>query len=135
MSNCHIKNDTFEILMKVANVPEPAGISYPLEELQKVCNFINEFKPLGELAPSIDSFKITLENVSHQLVKSRVALDKLFVTVLVFPILKGEIVLQNIKEGKEIALTMRGTGMVDENSRRVSQYSFITADIKLIDKV
>lgn len=125
--------NTIEVFLKQADVTDRWNRAYPLEELVKLCNSINnsELPPFGEFSASQDSL-ISLERVSHSIIAARMDHDKLMVTLKILPTPLGNVLKQLHETECTISARMRGTGRLDMDENgvyRVSDYSLLTVDI------
>lgn len=122
--------NTIEVLLKQANVVDSAGRIFPLEELTKVCNNINESElpPFGEFGIGKDSL-ITVDNISHTVVSARMDGDKLMVTINLLDTPMGRLAQKCKNDKLPIKGALRSVGFVDEETKLVSRLQFITADI------
>lgn len=122
--------NTIEVLLKQANTPDSVGRIFPLEELTKVCNNINESElpPFGEFGIGKDSL-ITVENVSHTVVSARMDGDRLMATIKLLDTPMGKIAQKCKNDKLPIKGAMRSVGFVDEETKLVSDLQFITVDI------
>jgi hypothetical protein len=135
-----MKHTTYNVILKEAGVKDRFGRMYPLDELQKLCDHINENTPFGKIgADDAGAAGIELEKVSHSITNAIIKDNKLMVTLKVLPTPQGEILLDKLNNYEERSgngglldrdhVMMNGVGHVDGDGT-VKNYSLLSINVK-----
>lgn len=134
-----MKHRTYNVLLKQAGVKDKFGRIYPLNELHKLCDHINQNVVFGKIGTDeSDVSGINVETVSHSITNAFIRDNKLMVTLKVLPTPQGEILLNMLNEYEESFgngglldrdhVMMNGVGHVDDDGT-VRNYSLLSINV------
>jgi hypothetical protein len=106
---------------------------YPVEEISKAVDFINEqiakgHSVLGEVDHPAD-LKINLDRVSHVITKMWMDGPNGFGKMRIIPTPMGNIVKTMLDCGVKLGVSSRGSGEVDDGTGKVRNFEIVTVDI------
>ena len=134
-----MKHRTYNLILKEAGVRDRFGRIYPLNELQKLCDHINQNTAFGKIGTDeSDVSGIDVEKISHSITNAIIQDNKLMVTLKVLPTPQGEILLNMLNEYEESFgngglldrdhVMMNGVGRVDDGDT-VRNYSLLSINV------
>jgi len=128
-----VKNLYLEGIFIQADLKNHNGRVYPLHEIRKAVNTLNEqisnnIPILGELDHPAD-LKINLDRVTHDIKKMWMDGTNGIGKLRILPTPMGDIAKAMIETGVNLGVSSRGSGNVDDYSGRVSDFEIITVDI------
>lgn len=88
-----MSDKTFELLVKQADTKDQFSRIYPLEELQRICDKLNNKMIFGELDPSSE-LMINVLKVSHSISGARIHDGKLYCTFKILDTPRGNLLAQ-----------------------------------------
>jgi len=120
-----MSDKTFELLVKQAETKDQFGRIYPLEELQRICDKLNNKMVFGELDPTSE-LMINVLKVSHSISGARIHDGKLYCTFKILDTPRGNLLAQ-LTDTAYIRPAMRLLAKVADNGT-VTECDLVAVD-------